>query len=305
MSYSKIDAISYYLPPINNLSKKDKLKFDKIFKKTGILNTRISKKNQDVIDLAYLASLKIKKKLSNIDGIIFVTQTPRYLLPSCACILQDKLKLSKNIFAVDINMGCSGYIYGLSVAKSLIESNVLKKILLVCADTYSKYIDKNNNSKYLFSDAASVTLISKSKNKKFGNFLFKTDGSKYEKIIIRKNKEGKQAFEMDGASVYTFTLMEIPKIIERYLKKEKRSLKEMKKIFFHQASGIILDTLDRKINKKKIVYKNIKNIGNTTSSSIPISIKDALNKKIIKKNDEILLCGFGVGLSWGVVSLKI
>ena len=305
MSHSKIDAISYFLPPINNLSKKDKLKFDKIFKKTGILNTRISKKNQDVIDLAYLASLKIKKKLSNIDGVIFVTQTPRYLLPSCACILQDRLKLSKNIFAVDINMGCSGYIYGLSVAKSLIESNVLKKILLVCADTYSKYIGKSNNNKYLFSDAASATLISKSKNKKFGNFLFKTDGSKYEKIIIRKNKEGKQAFEMDGASVYTFTLMEIPKIIERYLKKEKRSIKEMKQIFFHQASGIILDTLDRKINKKKIVYKNIKNIGNTTSSSIPISIKDALNKKIIKKNDEILLCGFGVGLSWGVVSLKI
>ena len=305
MSYAKIDEISYYLPPVNNLSKKNKILFNKIYKKTGILNTRISKKNEDVIDLAYSASLKIKKKLSNIEGVIFVTQTPRYLLPSCACILQDRLKLSKNIFAVDINMGCSGYIYGLSVAKSLIESNVLKKILLVCADTYSKYIDKNNNNKYLFSDAASATLISKSKNKKFGNFLFKTDGSKYEKIIIRKNKEGKQAFEMDGASVYTFTLMEIPKILERYLKKEKRSIKEMKKIFFHQASGIILDTLERKINKKKIVYKNIKNIGNTTSSSIPISIKDALNKKIIKKNDEILLCGFGVGLSWGVVSLKI
>ena len=286
-------------------SDNNRLLFGKIYKKTGILNTRISKKNEDVIDLAYLAILKIKKKLNNVDGIIFVTQTPRYLLPSCACILQDKLNLSKNIFAVDINMGCSGYIYGLSVAKSLIESNVLKKILLVCADTYSKYIDKNNNSKYLFSDAASVTLISKSEKNKFGNFLFKTDGSKYEKIIIRKNKEGKQAFEMDGASVYTFTLLEIPKIIERYLKKEKRSIKEMKKIFFHQASGIILDTLDRKINKKKIVYKNIKNIGNTTSSSIPISIKDALNKKIIKKNDEILLCGFGVGLSWGVVSLKI
>lgn len=305
MSYAKIDEISYHLPPVNNLSKKNKILFNKIYKKTGILNTRISKKNEDVIDLAYSASLKIKKKLSNIEGVIFVTQTPRYLLPSCACILQDRLKLSKNIFAVDINMGCSGYIYGLSVAKSLIESNVLKKILLVCADTYSKYIDKNNNNKYLFSDAASATLISKSKNKKFGNFLFKTDGSKYEKIIIRKNKEGKQAFEMDGASVYTFTLMEIPKILERYLKKEKRSIKEMKKIFFHQASGIILDTLERKINKKKIVYKNIKNIGNTTSSSIPISIKDALNKKIIKKNDEILLCGFGVGLSWGVVSLKI
>lgn len=310
MSYSKIDEISYYLPPINNLSKKDKLKFDKIFKKTGILNTRISKKNQDVIDLAYLASLKIKKKLNNVDGIIFVTQTPRYLLPSCACILQDKLKLSKNIFAVDINMGCSGYIYGLSVAKSLIESNVLKKILLVCADTYSKYIDKNNNSKYLFSDAASVTLISKSKKNKFGNFLFNTDGSKFDKIIIRKNQDGKQAFEMDGASVYAFTIIEIPKIIAKYLKMQKKNIKELKKIFFHQASGIILDTLDRKINNtkivyKNIVYKNIKNIGNTTSSSIPISIKDALDKKLIKKNDEVLLCGFGVGLSWGVVSFKV
>lgn len=305
MSYAKIDEISYYLPPINNLSKKNKILFNKIYKKTGILNTRISKKNEDVIDLAYSASLKIKKKINNVDGIIFVTQTPRYLLPSCACILQDKLKLSKNIFAVDINMGCSGYIYGLSVAKSLIESKVLKKILLVCADTYSKYIENNNNNKYLFSDAASVTLISKSEKNKFGNFLFNTDGSKFDKIIIRKNADGKQAFEMDGASVYAFTIMEIPKIITKYLNMQKKNIKEIKKIFFHQASGIILDTLDKKINYSKIVYKNIKNIGNTTSSSIPISIKDSLDKKLIKKNDEVLLCGFGVGLSWGVVSLKV
>ena len=305
MINSKIDEISYYLPPINNLSKKDKLKFNKIFKKTGILNTRISKNNQDVIDLAYKSCKKLKKKLNNIDGIIFVTQTPRYLLPSCSCILQDKLKLKKDIFAIDINMGCSGYVYGLSVAKSLIESNVLKKILLVCADTYSKYIDEDNNNKYIFSDAASSTLISRSPKKKFGKFLFNTDGSKFDKIIIRKNVSNKKTFEMDGASVYIFTITEIPKIIKKYLRIEKDNIKNIKKFFLHQASGIILDTLASKISDKKKVYKNIKNIGNTTSSSIPISIKDSLDKRLIKKNDKILLCGFGVGLSWGIVSLKI
>ena len=161
--FSKIDSIEYHLPKKKNLFNKN---FKKLYSKTGILNTRVSEKNHDVVDLAYKACIKHKKKLMNVDTIIFVTQTPRYLLPSCSCILQEKLKLKNDIYSLDLNMGCSGYIYGLSVADSIIRSGIGHTVLLICADTYSKYIDEKNNNKYIFSDAASATIVKKSRKKK-------------------------------------------------------------------------------------------------------------------------------------------
>ena len=122
--FSKIETIEYFLPSRKNLKKN----FNKIYSKTGILNTRIKKKDQDVIDLAYAACIKLGKKIKGVDGIIFVTQTPRYLLPSCSCILQDKLSklVNKKIYTVDLNMGCSGFNYVLSVADSLIKNKICK-----------------------------------------------------------------------------------------------------------------------------------------------------------------------------------
>tara|TARA_B110000259_G_C13946558_1_gene374984 strand:+ start:142 stop:1050 length:909 start_codon:yes stop_codon:yes gene_type:complete len=301
--HSKIESIEYYLPSKKKLDKK---KFNKIYLKTGILSTRVKKLNDDVIDLAYNACIKLGSKIKNIDGIIFVTQTPRYLLPSCSCILQDKLSkiVDKNIYTIDLNMGCSGYIYGLSVADSLIKNKVCKKILLVCSDTYSDYISKTNSNKYIFSDAASATLICESKIKKIYNYQFYTDGSKHKSIIIRKNEKSDLEFSMNGSEVFAFTLNEVPKLINQYLKKIKKRKFLIKKFFLHQASGFILDNLARKFNKG-LIYKNVKHIGNTTSSSIPISLKLALKSKKIKNGDNLLLCGFGVGLSVSIVSITI
>jgi len=301
--YSKIDSIEYFLPQKKKIENKN---FHKIFLKTGILNTRVKKINDDVIDLAYRASLKLGNKIKNVDGIIFVTQTPRYLLPSCSCILQEKLAklINKEIYTIDLNMGCSGFNYGLSVADSLIKNKICKKILLVCADAYSDYISKNNTNKYIFSDAASATIICKSKEEKISNFSFYTDGSKHKSIIINKNDEGKLAFSMNGRDVFAFTLNEVPKLINRYLKNTNKKKIFYKKFFFHQASGFILDNLARKFDKG-LIFKNVKYIGNTTSSSIPISLKLALKSKKIKKGDDLLLCGFGVGLSISIVSIKI
>jgi len=299
--FSKIDSIEYFLPRKRNLFS---INFKKIYSKTGILNTRICNKNQDVIDLAYRACAKLKKKLiNNVDTIIFVTQTPRYLLPSCSCILQEKLKLKKDIYSVDLNMGCSGYIYGLSVADSIIRSGIGKKVLLVCSDTYSKYIDKKNTNKYIFSDGASATIIKKSNKEKIFNFSFHTDGSKHKSIIIDKVNEIEK-FSMKGSDVFAFTLEQVPLNIKKYLKRYKKKISFFKKIFLHQASGIILDNLKRKLNSD-IIYKDIKYIGNTTSSSIPISIANAKRRGKIKKNDNLLLCGFGVGLSLGITSVKL
>ena len=301
--FSKIESIEYFLPSKKIFEKKN---FNKIYSKTGILNTREKKLSHDVIDLAYSASIKLGSKIKNVDGIIFVTQTPRYLLPSCSCILQDKLSkfLNKKIFTIDLNMGCSGYNYGLSMADSLIKNKICKKILLVCSDAYSDYISKNNSNKYIFSDAASATLISYSKVQKINKFEFYTDGSKHQSIIIKKNDKSKLEFSMNGREVFAFTLNEVPKFINNYLKNIKRSKNFFKKFFLHQASGFILDNLSRKYGKD-LVYKNVKYIGNTTSSSIPISLKLALKSKDIKKGDDLLLCGFGVGLSISIVSIKI
>jgi len=195
--FSKIDKIEYYLPRRKKIITKN---FNKIYNKTGIKNTRISNANQDVIDLAYKACLKHKEKLNKIDSIIFVTQTPRYLLPSCSCILQDKLKLKKKVYTIDLNMGCSGYIYGLSVADSLIKNGIGKNILLVCADTYSKYIDKKNTNRFIFSDSASSTLIKQSNKKKIFDFSFFTDGSKHQSIIINKIDQVEK-FYMVGSDI--------------------------------------------------------------------------------------------------------
>tara|TARA_Y100000816_G_scaffold117635_1_gene82505 strand:+ start:1584 stop:2306 length:723 start_codon:yes stop_codon:yes gene_type:complete len=238
----------------------------------------------------------------NVDTIIFVTQTPRYLLPSCSCILQEKLKLKNDIYSLDLNMGCSGYIYGLSVADSIIRSGIGHTVLLICADTYSKYIDEKNNNKYIFSDAASATIVKKSRKKKISNFSFYTDGSKHKSIIIDKIDKIEK-FSMIGSDVFAFTLEQVPHNINKYLKRYKKKLSYFKKIFLHQASGVILDNLERKLNSSK-VFKKIKYIGNTTSSSIPISLAMAKKQGVIKKNDNLLLCGFGVGLSLAIASIK-
>lgn len=299
--YSEIENIKYFLPKKLNLSKKIK-KFKLLYKNTGIKYVH-KNQNQDVIDLAYRACKK-HKNINDIDCILFVTQTPRYLLPSCSCILQDKLNISKKIYTLDINMGCSGFIYGLSIAEGLISNKIANKILLVCADTYSKYLDEKDNNRFIFSDGASATLIKRSKIKKINKFDFYTDGSKHKDIIIKPNKKKLNKFHMNGASVYLFTQVNVSNFFRNYIRTSKINLKKIKKIFFHQASKVVLDGLSLKLGLKEKIYFNLES-GNTTSSSIPIAISNALKRKIIKKNDKIILCGFGVGLSIATVEIKI
>ena len=185
---ASIYKMDFLVPKNKNNLKKDK-GFKKILTKTGIRETYKVNSGEDVVDLAIRLCNKNKKFLKDCDGIIFVTQTPRYLLPSCSCILQDKIGLSKNIMTFDINMGCSGFVHSMAVAKSLIENNTLKKILVVCADTYNSYFYSNNKNYYLFSDAAALTIIKKTQSNNINNFMFGTDGSGFDKIIIRNNKK--------------------------------------------------------------------------------------------------------------------
>lgn len=305
MNNSAITEINFYLPSGKRIIVKNSKNFKRIYSKTGILTTRVVRGKEDVIDLAAKAYQKIKDK-KNIDAIIFVTQTPRYLLPSCSCILQEKIGLNKEILTMDINMGCSGFLHGLCVSDSLIAKGIAKKILLICADTYSKYINKKNSNRFIFSDSASATIVTKTKKKFIKNFIFGTDGSGFKNIIIKEKKKMRQ-LEMNGAEVFAFAANTIPEQIIKFNKNNNINIKSYKKIFLHQASKVVLETIVQKFPKelKDKFYIGLKDIGNTTSSSIPISIKKSLIKKDIKHGDKILICGFGVGLSWGIGNLII
>lgn len=308
---SKISIIETYLPKKKTLIKTNK----RLLSKTGIKKIWSSGINETSLDMGYKSALKLKKKIdfNKLDGLIFVSQTSDYFLPSSSCVLQNKLKLRKDIISFDINLGCSGFVYALSVATSIINSNLAKNILIICSDTYTKFIEKNNLAcKSIFSDGASSVVISKSVKKLTGKFDFGTDGSGSQDLIIKSGagrtnftSSKKPTLFMNGARVFNFTISRIPNSFKKTLKLNKLHKSNIKKIFFHQASKFVLDNLNKSLKlDSSQIFSNLKNIGNTTSSTIPFAIKEADKKNIIKKNDIIFLSGFGVGLSWASCILK-
>lgn len=308
---SRISIIETYLPRNKSIVKNNKRLIDK----TGIKKIWNSDTNETSLDMGYKSALKIKKKfdLKKIDGLIFVSQTPDYFLPSSSCILQNKLGLKKDIISFDINLGCSGFVYALSIASSIINSNMAKNILIICSDTYSKFITKDNFScKSIFSDGASSTIISKSSEKLIGKFDFGTDGSGSHDLIVKSGgarsnfmSQNKPTIFMNGSSVFNFTINIVPKSFYKTLKLNKLKKDMIKKVFFHQASRFVLENLNKSLKlKSNQTFSNLKYLGNTVSSTIPFAIKEADKKKIIKTNDIIFLSGFGVGLSWSSCVLK-
>ena len=285
----------------------------KILDKTGIYNRTISAEGETAVDLAFGAGKKLFQDITDyekIDLLILVTQSPDYVLPTSACILQDRLGLSKNCMAFDINLGCSGFVYALSIAGGLIESGVASKGLILCADTYSKYIGKNDRTcRPLFSDGAAATLVERSDSNCIGPFELGTDGSGYEHLIV-KNSGARLAdssmsprcwtLEMHGSNVFLFTMNVVPQCINNLIKRTGNTLEDIDLFVFHQASKLVIENIVRimSLNKSK-VFTNFENIGNTVSASIPIALKDADTQGRLKNGDTVMLIGFGVGLSWG------
>ena len=309
MSGSKISGIEYYLPKKREDNKKLKKinpKWDikRIYEKTGINNRYISSENENVIDIAEKSIKKLIKKFpkTKIDFLILVTQTSPYRIPTAACILQERLKLSKNIIAFDMNLGCSGFIYALRVGTSLIESGQANNGIIACADTYTKVVSKKNvQCRPIFSDAAAATLITRSKENKIGPFELGTDGSGYNALEL---PQGKNEVVMNGAKVLTFAMSIVPDNVKMLLKKTKTNINKIDMFVFHQASKYILENINRKLSiPKEKTYENYSKVGNTISASIPIALKDGCKKKI-KNNHKIVVAGYGVGLSWGSAIIK-
>jgi 3-oxoacyl-[acyl-carrier-protein] synthase-3 len=308
----KIEEISYEFG--SNLENLKILKgsnpdwdIDKILNTTGIDNRYCSSDDETALDLAVEAGKKLETRIDDVDLLLFVTQSPEYILPTTACIAQDRLGLNKNIAAFDINLGCSGYIYALSVVGSMMESNQATKALILCGDTYTKYISINDRtSRPLFSDAGSATIVTKSKNdNKIGPFIYGTDGSGADNLIVRNSASKRENtktkdFYMNGAEVLLFTMANVPNGANQLLDKASISLEDIDYFLFHQASKVVMNNILRKLNlDEKKFLTNYQDHGNTVSCTIPILLKQKIDAGIVNRGDKLMLFGFGVGYSYG------
>lgn len=294
-----------------DLITKKKIDISKITLSTGIKKRFRSKKLEDTIYLS-LKAIKKSKILEKykISGLIYVSQTSKFSIPATSSILQSELKLDKNIFVTDINQGCSGFIQALYMSKMIMKNdNKIKNLLIVCSDTYSFHINKfDHNVNSIFSDVSSCTLIKRTELKNIGNFTFGTDGKGSQSMYLFSSgfTKKKENIFMNGPAMLNFALRELPTAFFKICKINNIKKDDIDFFILHQASKKLLEAICEKLNfdKKKMII-NLESIGNTTSSSIPITIYNLMNKKALKKNHKILLLGFGVGFSWGGVIINL
>lgn len=327
-----IKAISYYLPQTvvtNEELVRDfpEWSVDKVAAKVGVNSRHIAGKDETATDMAEKAARKLFDeygvKPEDIDFILLCTQSPDYKLPSSACILQDKLGIPTTCGAFDYNLGCSGCIYGMAVAKGMIMAGIARNVLLLTAETYNKYLhpsDKSNRS--IFGDGAAACLISTEGFAKIGEFVLGTDGSGYDNLIVKTGgarmpeRTGKSAVDveghtwyddylyMNGGAIFNFTLDAVPVMMKQILEKNKLSKEDMDYFLFHQANKFMLNTIRKVcVLPKDKFYVNLETTGNTVSSTVLIGLKECIKDKTIKEGMNVMCAGFGVGLSWGGVIL--
>ncbi len=326
--------IAYYLPK-NKITNDDLAKIsnstdfsaEQIYKKTGIKTRYIADQNELVSDMCVKASKKLfdehKIAPDEIDFLLLCTQMPDFLQPSTAFLVQKELGLRTDIGAFDVNIACSGYTYGIAMAKGLIKAGFAKKVLLCTADLIAS---ANQNSpmaqRILFSDSASTTLLDENNIDKIKECIFGSDGKEffamYRKFGGRAYPINKENFDeyinspspfaplLNGPEIFIFTLREVPKLVKNILAKNSMSIDDVDYFVFHQANMLILENITKilKLPKEKVIF-DIEEVGNTTSSSIPITIKRALEQGRIKSSAKVLIAGFGIGSSWSGTILTI
>lgn len=318
-----IGDIAYYLP--SNIETNEYLvkemeldwSADDIYQKTGIKQRHISG-DMCASDLGYEATLELFSKneglKEKIDYVLFVSQSSDYVLPATACILQDRLGLSRECGAVDLNQGCSGFVYGLSLAKGLIAGGVASNILLITSETYTKYIEpRDKTTRTIFGDGAAATWIRECNDNKgkINSFVLGTDGRGKNNLIVpnsgaRIDKDSNNNLFMDGPEIFQFTLMSVPRMVRKILQLNDMDINDVDYFVFHQANSFMLKHLrDKlKIPAEKFCI-DMEEMGNTVSPSIPIALCRAMERGDIKKGTKILIAGFGVGYSWGGCLIEI
>lgn len=329
-----IKAIEYHLP--NNKVSNIELgqlhpdwDMEKIFNKTGVEYRHWSSESETAFDLSVIAVEKLLRQnkidIDEIDGIVYCTQSQDYIMPSNSYLLHKKFNLKNKVWTFDINLACSGYIYGISIVRGMLESGMGKNILLITADTYSKFINKNDRStSVLFGDGAAATLIGEESESEIIDIILETSGENFDTFYIPAggcrlpasletklvnidesgNFKTLENIHMNGFAVWKFISRTVPDQINFLLNKNNLKIDDIDFFGFHQASKLTLDSLIKVLKIKKPVYSNLVKSGNLVSSSIPVLLKNAIDDKQLKRGDLVLLSGFGVGLSWGSILLK-
>lgn len=327
-------AISYYLPgaTLNNeqLTREfPEWDVDKVYNKVGVRTRHLARKDETAGDLAEKAARKLFEEYdvspADIDFVLLCTQSPDHFLPSTACILQNRLGIPTSAGAFDYNLGCSGCIYGMAMAKGLICVGLASNVLLLTAETYTKYLhpmDKSNRA--IFGDGAAACLISKEKGfAKIGDFVLGTDGSGAPNLMVRSGaarqpeKTGRETMDddghtnyedylyMNGSAIFNFTLETVPPLMKSLLSKSGLEKSEVDYYVFHQANKYMLSTLRKVCGiPADRFYVDLEETGNTVSSTIMIGLNECLKAGKIVPGMRVMVCGFGVGLSYGAGMLQ-
>ncbi|MBR4694988.1 MAG: ketoacyl-ACP synthase III [Selenomonadaceae bacterium] len=321
--FACIRAIATYLPPQVETNEGEDQRF---IKKLGIQERHLASKEESAGDLAFEAAENLFRQYDirreDMDFILFCVQHPDYQMPTTACELQSRLGIPNSCGALDYNLGCSGYSYGLALAKGLMETGMAERVLLLTSSVYLKYINKEDHACYpLFGDGATATYLSMEDGVApfLHSFVFGTDGSRYDKIIIpaggsrnmpretpevfetdeRGNTHSNYEVAMDGTAITYFTLREVPPLVDRVLEKAGLTREDLDYCVFHQANKFMLDYVRKKCKLLDVPFHNdIERIGNTVSGTIPFGIEEILEEHDGKNLKNVLLAGFGVGLSW-------
>lgn len=301
-----ICAISSFVPPARLNVRERVLEFgvteDFLIKKTGYLSLARKRDGQETSDLAQRAVqplLDARPDLRDALGaLVVVTQNPDgYGLPHTSAILHGLLGLPSAIAAFDISLGCSGWVYGLSVLKSFLEANAMECGLLVTADPYSKVLDSGDkNTALLFGDAATATLLGREDLAwRVGKFVFGTDGKKWADLRVDENR----TLRMNGTGVFTFSATKVPLCVKEVVAANGLALEDVDRFLLHQGSRYIVDTIGARLGAPEKTPFSDNGIGNSVSSTIPL----LLGGGDFDSDRKVVACGFGVGLSWGATVL--
>lgn len=333
MKQAYIKGISYYLPErvVTNeelVKEFPEWSVDKVAQKVGVDSRHLAAENETAGDMAEKAARNLFEEYNidpkSINFLMLCTQSPDYFLPSTACVLQNRLGIPTSAGAFDYNLGCSGCIYGMAMAKGLIAAGIANNVLLLTAETYNKYLhpdDKSNRS--IFGDGAAACLISTEGFAQIGEFVLRTDGAGAENLIVKtgaarckqttglsdEDSEGHirrdDYLYMNGGAIFNFTLDAVPAMMNQLFEKNGLTRDDIDYFVFHQANKFMLSTI-RKVCMlpKDKFYVDLANVGNTVSSTILIGLKECLNDGSIQSGMQVMCCGFGVGLSWGGCVLK-
>lgn len=290
----------------------------KIYEKTGVARRYVAAPGQTAADLCVQAAEKLLQSgvvaREEMDALLFCTQSPDYALPTTACIIQDRLRLPRRTAAFDVNLGCSGFVYGLAIAGSMIDAKLSRNVLLLCGETYTRYIDAHDRTcRPLFSDAGTATLIQWSERPSIGPFELGTDGAGHEALMVpdsgaRVLDGGPRrpgCLQMDGPSVFMFTMSTVPQSVKALAGVAGIGLEDVDLFVFHQASKLVLDEVVKHLHLPPAkVLRNLETMGNTVSATIPIVLRQAADEGTLAPGQLAMLVGFGVGYSWGACLVR-